>query len=81
MFEGKIAVITGAARGIGQAIAWNLAKEGADIVLCDIKEEWLAETAEGIKKPDGKSGALSSMLPIRTLSRKHSQILPTQQDG
>ena len=54
MFEGKIAVITGAARGIGQAIAWNLAKEGADIVLCDIKEEWLAETAEGIKKAGRK---------------------------
>ncbi|MDT9545778.1 MAG: 3-oxoacyl-[acyl-carrier-protein] reductase [Chlorobium sp.] len=54
MFEGKIAVITGAARGIGQAIAWNLAKGGADIVLCDIKEEWLAETAEGIKKAGRK---------------------------
>ncbi|TCD47713.1 3-oxoacyl-[acyl-carrier-protein] reductase [Chlorobium sp. N1] len=50
MFEGKIAVITGAARGIGQAIAWNLAAGGADIVLCDIKEEWLQETADGVKK-------------------------------
>jgi len=50
MFEGKIAVVTGAARGIGQAIAFNLASQGADVVLCDIKAEWLAETAEGIKK-------------------------------
>ena len=54
MFEGKIAVITGAARGIGQAIAWNLAAGGADIVLCDIKEEWLQETAEGVKKAGRK---------------------------
>lgn len=50
MLEGNIAVITGAARGIGQAIAWDLAAKGADIVLCDIKEEWLAETAEGVRK-------------------------------
>jgi 3-oxoacyl-[acyl-carrier protein] reductase len=50
MFEGQIAVVTGAARGIGQAIAFNLAAKGADIVLCDIKEEWLSETAEGVKK-------------------------------
>jgi 3-oxoacyl-[acyl-carrier protein] reductase len=54
MFEGKIAVITGAARGIGQAIAWNLAAGGADIVLCDIKEEWLQDTAEGVRKAGRK---------------------------
>jgi 3-oxoacyl-[acyl-carrier protein] reductase len=49
MFEGKIAVITGAARGIGQAIAFDLAEKGAAVVVCDIKKEWLAETAEGIR--------------------------------
>ncbi len=50
MFEGKIALITGAARGIGQAIAFDLAARGADIVVCDIKAEWLTETAEGVEK-------------------------------
>ena len=50
MFEGKIAVVTGSARGIGQAIAFDLASKGADIVVCDIKAEWLAETAEGVAK-------------------------------
>jgi 3-oxoacyl-[acyl-carrier protein] reductase len=49
MFEGKIAVVTGAARGIGQAIAFDLASRGADIVICDIKAEWLTETAEGVE--------------------------------
>jgi 3-oxoacyl-[acyl-carrier protein] reductase len=50
MFEGKIALVTGAARGIGQAIAFDLAAKGADIVVCDIKAEWLTETAEGVEK-------------------------------
>jgi len=43
-FEGKVAVVTGAARGIGQAIAKRLAQEGADVVICDLQVEWLAET-------------------------------------
>ncbi|MEE9905019.1 3-oxoacyl-[acyl-carrier-protein] reductase [Chlorobium sp.] len=49
MLEGKIAVVTGAARGIGQAIAFDLAAKGAGVVVCDIREEWLAETAEGVR--------------------------------
>jgi len=44
-FEGKVAVVTGAARGIGQAIAQRLAQESADVVICDLQAEWLAETA------------------------------------
>ena len=42
--EGKIAIVTGAARGIGQQIAKKLAAEGADVAVCDLKEEWCAET-------------------------------------
>ncbi len=43
--DGKVALVTGAARGIGQAIAKKLAAEGCDVALCDLKAEWLAETA------------------------------------
>jgi 3-oxoacyl-[acyl-carrier protein] reductase len=42
--EGKTALVTGAARGIGQAIARKLAVEGCDVALCDLKAEWLTET-------------------------------------
>ena len=45
IFDGKVAVVTGAARGIGQAIAQRLAQEGADVAICDLQAEWLAETA------------------------------------
>lgn len=49
-FDGKIALVTGAARGIGQAIALKLAGEGADLALCDLKAEWLEETAGKVKE-------------------------------
>ena len=45
----KIALVTGAARGIGQAIALQLAGDGADLALCDVKAEWLEETAGKVR--------------------------------
>ena len=44
-YSGKIAVLTGAGKGIGRAVALGLAKGGASIVLCDINEALLRETA------------------------------------
>src|SRR5210317_1668753 len=51
MFElnDKVALVTGAARGLGQAIAVRLAEAGADIALCDLNAEWLEETAGKVK--------------------------------
>lgn len=51
---GKIAIVTGASRGIGRAIAINLAMEGASIVVNYSKdEEGAKETVEKIKKLGG----------------------------
>lgn len=49
-FEGKTAIVTGAAVGIGRAVALQLAKEGANVVLVDINPETLAKTEQEIKE-------------------------------
>lgn len=46
MFEGKVAIVTGASRGIGRAIATDLAAHGASIVLTGRDRASLEQTAE-----------------------------------
>lgn len=52
---GKAAIITGAASGIGQAIAQRFAEEGALVSLVDIQEEPARNTAREIVKCGGKA--------------------------
>lgn len=44
--EGKTAVITGAGSGIGKATALLMAQRGADVCICDLNEQGLAETEQ-----------------------------------
>jgi len=48
-FSGKVAVVTGAASGIGRAIAKRCALEGMKVVLADIEEKALTETEDEMK--------------------------------
>lgn len=52
---GKVAIITGAASGIGQATAIRFAQEGAQIVVADINQVGGQATVEQIKREEGQA--------------------------
>ena len=54
----KVALITGGARGIGQAIAMTFAREGADIVVADVNLQIAQKTASDIENLGRKALAL-----------------------
>ena len=49
-FKEKVAVITGAGSGMGRYLAILLAKDGADVCVCDVNEETLNETVAMLRK-------------------------------
>ncbi|MGA3254715.1 MAG: SDR family oxidoreductase [Mycobacterium sp.] len=48
-FAGKVAVVTGAGSGIGQALAVELARSGAKLAISDVDTEGLAQTEQQLK--------------------------------
>ena len=48
-FAGKVAVVTGAGSGIGQALAVELARSGAKLAISDVDTDGLAQTEEQLK--------------------------------
>src|SRR4051812_26909822 len=78
VLDGKVALITGAARGQGRAHATTLARAGADVVLCDIAgpveyvgypaatAEELAQTAAAVE--DLGRGCLAVTADVRDLT-------------
>ena len=75
--EGKVAFVTGAARGIGRACALRLAEEGADVALLDIArpvESVLYEAA----RPDQLA---ATAVEIRGLGRRAETFAADVRDG
>jgi 2-deoxy-D-gluconate 3-dehydrogenase len=59
---GRTAIVTGGSRGLGQAISWAFADEGADVGVIGRDEEALAETVGGIEKRGRRGVAIAAEL-------------------
>ena len=75
-FNGKNAVITGAASGIGYALSEKLAKEGMNIVLADIEQEALETAVEKISEHGVKT--LESLRHVLKSFRQQFRALLAQ---
>jgi NAD(P)-dependent dehydrogenase (short-subunit alcohol dehydrogenase family) len=56
--DGKVAIITGSAQGIGEGIAIRFAQEGAKVVICDTNEEAAKSLANKINQEKGTALAI-----------------------
>ena len=69
LLEGKVAIVTGSANGIGFGIATRFAKEGAKVVICDVDDERLPKAAEEIAEETG-----AEVLAVRTDVSKEPDV-------
>lgn len=60
MFEGKIAIVTGAGRGIGKATALALARLGSGVAIADIQGEAAQQTAAEVQQLGAPSLAVAT---------------------
>jgi 3-oxoacyl-[acyl-carrier protein] reductase len=73
---GKVALITGAAQGIGRAVALLLARNGADIVVSDINLEKAQETAKEIEAIGRRAMAINvNVVNLEEVERMVQAIL------
>jgi 3-oxoacyl-[acyl-carrier protein] reductase len=75
--DNKNAIVTGSARGIGRAIALELAKEGANVVVCDVNLEAAIETSKEIEAMGRKSFA--KKVDVTNYQEVESLILETKE--
>lgn len=59
-FENKVALITGAARGIGKAIAQTLARQGATVVVTDVDLAGIQQVAQELEKAGCRAKAIQA---------------------
>jgi 2-hydroxycyclohexanecarboxyl-CoA dehydrogenase len=80
--RGKVALVTGAAQGIGRAIATRLAEEGAKVAIADIQEDVATATAAEIRAAGNEAHPVrldvtsleSAMAAVETIERELGPI-------
>ncbi len=72
--SGKVALVTGAGAGLGQAAAIRLAQVGADLAILDVAAEGLAATAEAIRA----AGRKVLVLPLDLSERDNCRLAVEQ---
>lgn len=80
LLEGKTAIVTGASRGIGKAVAMAFAREGADIAFTDLKYDEIAQETEreiaalGVKVKMYASNAADFAATVATVEEIHKDF-------
>ncbi|MGH6929895.1 MAG: SDR family NAD(P)-dependent oxidoreductase, partial [Dongiaceae bacterium] len=72
-FEGRVAIVSGAAQGIGRAIAERLGQEGATVAVADLNEKGAESTAKAI---GGKAFAVTCDIgDPESVTRLHKTVI------
>ena len=89
--EGKVAIVTGAGRGVGQGIAIVMARAGADIVVAEINEETAKDTQRLVEEQGRKAlvvptdamdeGSVDRMLEAALKAFEHVDVLVNNVGG
>jgi 3-oxoacyl-[acyl-carrier protein] reductase len=81
-FKGKTSLVTGASQGIGETIALELSKGGAEVLMLDVQKEKLEDAAEKIRERGGKAAAYYADVSdmelisevVKRMIKNHKQI-------
>ena len=76
--KNTVSILTGSARGIGQATAFKFAREGGKVVVCDLTPELIEETVAAIRTAGGEAiGCIVDVRDMQSIRRMVDEVLST----